>query len=94
MFHCSFVGGREAWLDLPFLTDKSKAQVSAHRAGPEKEGYLLAFLHGKIGLHTQFLPLFYPWWNILIPKLGRKKPFFSSSRVIGNITLVTEPFLV
>lgn len=64
-------------------------------AGPEKEGYLFAFPHLKIGLHKQVFSFFYPWWHTLITKLGKKKGlFFSSSRVSGNITLVTDPFLV
>lgn len=64
-------------------------------AGPEKEGYLFAFPHLKIGLHKQFFSFFYLCWHTLITKLGKKKGlFFSSSRVSGNITLVTDPFLV
>lgn len=68
-------------------------------AGPEKEGYLLAFPHLKIGLHKQFLSLFYLCCLSVLSihwqqSWERKSLFFTSSGVSGNTTLVTDPFLV
>lgn len=93
-----FWGRREAQLDLPLLTSNSKAWVShtLHRwQGQKQEEYLLAFPHLKIGLHKQFLTWFQLHWSILLTKLGKNKSiFFSSSRIIRNSSLVTDPFLV
>lgn len=88
-------GGRHIWLRLPLLTDKRKARVSARLAwvaGPEKKEYLLAFSHLRIGLHKQFLSS--RTENKAGRGGGKRAYFFSSSRLSGNITLVTDPFLV
>ena len=73
----------------------SRICTSCTHGRSRREEYLLASPHREVGLHKQFLSLFYLCWNTLITKLGEKKSlFFTFSRVSGNITLVTDPFLV